>query len=120
MEIDRLKGLAAHLRSIVSTTPLSHGQALDLIAALPGLRNWPEVMAFPERVAACELDEVSVERLARRLEPVWVRARVASLLYLLEQAEFQAVTPRRHGTERLIITTSDSGAGHVKAARMAD
>ena len=46
---------------------VGHSQSLDLIAALPGLRNWPEVMAFPGRVAACELDSTSVSRLAYRL-----------------------------------------------------
>jgi hypothetical protein len=38
-----------------------------LVAALPGLRNWPEVVAFPDRVAACELDATSAGRLAFRL-----------------------------------------------------
>jgi hypothetical protein len=45
-----------------------HNQSLDLVAALPGLRNWPEVVAFPERVIACELDGAAASRLAFRLK----------------------------------------------------
>ncbi|WP_249215619.1 hypothetical protein [Burkholderia contaminans] len=69
MDIQQLKLLAGLVRGILQPThpALGHGQALDLIAALPGLRNWPEVMAFPERVAATELDTNSTRRLAFRL-----------------------------------------------------
>ncbi|MDN7902159.1 hypothetical protein QZM82_38860 [Burkholderia cepacia] len=69
MDIQQLKLLAGLVRGILQPThpALGHSQALDLIAALPGLRNWPEVMAFPERVAATELDTNSTRRLAFRL-----------------------------------------------------
>lgn len=69
MDTQQLKLLAGRIRSLLqrSNHPISHNQALDLAAALPGLRNWPEVMAFPERVAATELDGVSTGRLAFRL-----------------------------------------------------
>ena len=69
MDIPQLKLLAGHIRGLLqqSSCLVGHSQALDLIAALPGLRNWPEVMAFPERVAACELDTTSASRLAYRI-----------------------------------------------------
>ncbi|WP_423391984.1 hypothetical protein [Burkholderia sp. LMG 21824] len=70
MDTQQLKLLAGLVRGLLQPThpSLGHGQALDLIAALPGLRNWPEVMAFPERVAAAELDTTSIGRLAFRLK----------------------------------------------------
>lgn len=69
MDIPQLKLLAGRIRSLLqqSSCLVGHSQALDLIAALPGLRNWPEVTAFPERVAACELDTTSASRLAYRI-----------------------------------------------------
>lgn len=49
-------------------TTLKHSQALDCVAALPGLRNWPEVLAFPKRVAAAiDFDRDVCERLADRI-----------------------------------------------------
>lgn len=69
MDIPRLKLLAGRVRGFLqqSSCLIGHSQSLDLIAALPGLRNWPEVMAFPDRLAACELDAASAGRLAYRL-----------------------------------------------------
>jgi len=69
MDISQLKLLAGRIRGQLqqSSCLIGHSQALDLIAALPGLRNWPEVMAFPARVAACELDAASVSRLVYRI-----------------------------------------------------
>ena len=60
MDIQQLKLLAGRVRGLLeqSRHSIGHNQSLDLIAALPGLRNWPEVQAFPDRVAACELDQV--------------------------------------------------------------
>lgn len=72
MDVPQLKLLAGRVRGLLEQNEqsVSHGQALDLIAALPGLRNWPEVMAFPDRVAACRLDLVSTGRLSYRLKRV--------------------------------------------------
>lgn len=69
MDIPQLKRLAGNVRSLLEQAnhAVSHNQSLELIAALPGLRNWPEVQAFPNRVAACELDMNSAGRLAYRL-----------------------------------------------------
>jgi hypothetical protein len=69
MDIPQLKLLAARVRDLLqqSECTIGHNQSLDVIAALPGLRNWPEVQAFPDRVSACELDEVSTGRLSFRL-----------------------------------------------------
>ena len=70
MDIPQLKLLAGRVRGLVqqSSSIIGHSRALDLVAALPGLRNWPEVVAFPDRVAACELDITSAGRLAFRLK----------------------------------------------------
>jgi hypothetical protein len=70
MDTQQLQLLAGHIRDLLqqSNKPLGHNQSLDLIAAIPGLRNWPEVRAFPDRVAACKLNESSAGRLAFRLQ----------------------------------------------------
>ena len=70
MDIQQLNLLAGRIRDLLqqSQHSVGHSQALDLSAALPGLRNWPEVQAFPDRVAACELDLASANRLAFRLK----------------------------------------------------
>lgn len=70
MDLPTLKLLAARVRGLLEQSHhrIGHNQALDLIAALPGLRNWPEVKAFPDRVMACQLDEVSAGRLGSRLK----------------------------------------------------
>lgn len=69
MDIPQLKLLAGLVRGLLEqhNVPVGHSQSLDLIAALPGLRNWPEVNAFPDRVAACELNGGTAARLAHRL-----------------------------------------------------
>jgi hypothetical protein len=70
MDTQQLKLWAGFVRGLLqpSHPSLGHSQSLDLISALPGLRNWPEVMAFPDRVAATELDSTSTGRLAFRLK----------------------------------------------------
>lgn len=69
MDILQLKLSAELVRDLLKAcnVHIGHSQALDLVAALPGLRNWPEVLAFPDRVSACALDAFSVGRLAERL-----------------------------------------------------
>jgi len=70
MDIQQLKLMAGRVRGLLeqSKHTIGHNQSLDLIAALPGLRNWPEVQAFPDRVTACELDAASAGRLGFRLK----------------------------------------------------
>lgn len=70
MEIQQLKLLAGRIRDLLeqSSVNVTHSQALELSSALPGLRNWSEVMAFPGRVAALELDLSATRRLAFRLQ----------------------------------------------------
>lgn len=70
MDLQQLQLLAGRMRALLqqSNHTIGHNQSLDLIAALPGLRNWPEVRAFPDRVTACELDESSAGRLAFRVK----------------------------------------------------
>jgi hypothetical protein len=70
MDLQKMKLLAGRVRGLLeqSQHSIGHNQSLDLIAALAGLRNWPEVQAFPDRVAGCELDAASAGRLAFRLK----------------------------------------------------
>lgn len=69
MEKQHLKLLAGSVRTLLQNLnrSIKHCQSLDLVAAVPGLRNWPEVLAFPDRVANCHYDAVARERLARRV-----------------------------------------------------
>lgn len=69
MDTLELKLLAGQVRNLLARHqhPIGHGHGLDFIAAIPGLRNWPEVIAFPGRVAEASLDRKSAERLARRI-----------------------------------------------------
>lgn len=69
MDIEQLKLLAAHVRGLLKQRnhTIGHSKSLDLIAALPGLRNWPEVQTFPTQVSRCELDQASAGRLSHRL-----------------------------------------------------
>lgn len=69
MDTQQLKVFAERLRAYLErhNLTLKHGQALDLIAAIPGLRNWPEVNAFPARVSAAQWDSNSADRLAKRI-----------------------------------------------------
>jgi len=73
MNSQQLKLLAGQIRSLLqrSSHQISHSQALDLAAALPGLRNWPEVLAFPDRLTSTELDDGSTGRLASRLNKIF-------------------------------------------------
>lgn len=69
MDTQNLKVFAERLRACLErhNISLKHGQALDLIAAIPGLRNWPEVNAFPARVSSAQWDSTSADRLAKRV-----------------------------------------------------
>lgn len=69
MDLPQLKSLAERVRALLQQHRASVGysQSLDLIAAVPGLRNWPEVVAFPDRVAASVLNDAAARRLAFRL-----------------------------------------------------
>ena len=98
MDIPQLKLLAGLVRGLLeqSNVPIGHSQSLDVIAALPGLRNWPEVMAFPDRVTATELNTTSTGRLAYRLKSKYqVELAPATLLKTLTPPDGQktAVAP---------------------------
>jgi hypothetical protein len=69
MDLEQLRLRADPLRQFLAQHqhPISHSKALDLLAAIAGLRNWPEVKAFPERVAAANLDTLAAQRLAKRI-----------------------------------------------------
>ncbi|WDZ97346.1 hypothetical protein Herbaro_06030 [Herbaspirillum sp. WKF16] len=71
MDIQQLKLLAKSLRELFernSARPLGHEKSLNLIAAVPGLRNWSVVSKSPDKVLACQFDESAANRLARRIE----------------------------------------------------
>ncbi len=70
MELEYLRERAGGLRALLQARGLSlkHGHVLDLLAALPGLRNWPEVNAFPAKVTAAALDIDAAGRLSRRIK----------------------------------------------------
>jgi hypothetical protein len=124
MKIEWLESLARRLRDLVGEhgLALSHGQSLDLIAAVPGLRNWPEVAASPDRVEACRFDEAAVERIAHRLTARHSLAIApAPLLRQLRwMSQFYQGASASTAMTRLIVTTDDSGAGHLKQSRIAD
>jgi hypothetical protein len=69
MDVQQLKLLAGRIRDLLehASVSVTHSQALDLSGALVGLRNWPEVQAFPSRVAGAELDMAAASRLCHRL-----------------------------------------------------
>ncbi len=98
MDIPQLKLLAARVRELLKDASclVGHSQALDLVAALPGLRNWPEVNAFPDRVAACQLDLSATGRLAFRLKKKFEFERTAH--QLLEALQPGLGTATRPGT----------------------
>ena len=85
MDIQQLKSHAGRVRDLLqqSNHPVGHNQALDLVSALIGLRNWPEVLAFPDRVAGCELDLASAGRLAFRLKKLQLELSPESLVSAL-------------------------------------
>jgi len=97
MDISQLKLLAGRVRDLLqqSSCLVGHSQALDLIAALPGLRDWPEVVAFPERVAVCEVNTTSSSRLAYRIKKKFsLEVGSKQLLELLANARGGASAPR--------------------------
>lgn len=92
MDVPQLKLLGGLVRGLLeqSNVPIGHSQSLDVIAALPGLRNWPEVMAFPDRVTTTQLNTTSTGRLAYRLKSRFkVELAPATLLKALTPPDVQ-------------------------------
>jgi hypothetical protein len=130
MDAGQLKLLALKMRELLAQWDIEipHGQALDLVAALPGLRNWPEVIAFPDRVAAREIDLDATGRLAHRiasrfahrLPERWARRLDAADL-MDELAPWRLLEPRDPSRrERLIVASGDSATGGLRGAAIAD
>ena len=130
MDAEQLKLLGARTRELLaeSDVEISHGQALDLVAALPGLRNWPEVVAFPGRVATREIDLSAMGRLSRRIGAKVgdrLSARAASRLdtvRLMDSLAPWTILEPRDATqrERLAVACGDSASGGIRAAGVAD
>lgn len=71
MDITQFKQLAKQLHSFLKPQlgpAFKLGQAQELMATLPGLRSWSEVLAFQSKLEAVTLDERSLSRLASRVE----------------------------------------------------
>jgi hypothetical protein len=66
---------------------LKHSHALDCVAAIPGLRNWPEVQAFPERVAQLTTEDFGKDGCDRLQERIKGRAGID--VKALEPLQFQ-------------------------------
>ena len=130
MHAEQLKALAASLRDLLARwdITISHGQALDLLAALPGLRDWPEVNAFPERLATRAIDLDATGRLARRITskfgtrlPPRIVRRLDAAELMNELAPWKLTEPRDTGRrERLIVVCGDSATGCLRQAQIAD
>ena len=130
MDAGQLKLLGARVRELLAEWDIgiSYGQALDLVAALPGLRDWPEVVAFPNRVTARDIDLEATNRLGRRIRAKCgerLSPRIASRLdavHLMDRlAPWTIVEPRNAALrERLIVTCGDSASGGVRVAGIAD
>lgn len=69
MDLEQLRLCVGPLRRLLDERhfPLTHNQTLEILAAVPGLRNWSEANAFPEKVASAKLDQRAAARLARRI-----------------------------------------------------
>ena len=130
MNAEQLKQLAARLREALASSDvaIAHGQALDMVAALPGLRNWPEVLAFPDRLATRDYDLDAMARLGRRITTRLgsrLTERAARQLTpdnlmdrLMPWQLIQPEDPSRR--ERLIIVSGDSSSGSLRASKIAD
>lgn len=69
MDAAHLRVLAGRLNDWLNAKQhaVKHGHTLDFISAIPGLRNWPEVIAHPDRVAPAQVCDQSCLRLAQRI-----------------------------------------------------
>jgi len=126
MDTPQLKLLAGLVRALLEQrdVTVSHAQSLEVVSALPGLRNWSEVQAFPDRVANCEMDAASTGRLSFRLRKKYnVEVSSDELLRALSPpatgAEGRATLPRiwptgpSHGV--YLATTTESIAALLAA-----
>jgi hypothetical protein len=96
MDVPQLKLLAGLVRGLLAQNKISlgHSQALDVVAALPGLRNWSEVMAFPKRVADAELNSTATSRLGYRLKSRFqLELEASTLLEILLPAYARTLLP---------------------------
>lgn len=82
MDIQTLKVFAERLRAHLATQdlPIKHGHALELVSAIPGLRTWSEVSAFPDRVASSTLNDLALGRLVRRITEKFSRTVSSAVL----------------------------------------
>lgn len=98
MDVNFMKQLAKRLLAYLQPQlgpAFKLGHAQDLIAALSGLRRWPEVQAFPDKVAGTELTLETVHRLCRRIEERFKTQVAAEDLLDALSAEAAPVTARR-------------------------
>ena len=108
MDQSQLKQCAKRLHSYLQPqlgVAFKLGNALDLVAALPGLRRWPEVTAFPDQVARAELTMEAVQRLSRRIEQRYHAQVDAELLMSALAGEMSSLAspPIRSGIPKIWI-----------------
>jgi hypothetical protein len=112
METIELKQLARRLRGALAEAGarISHAQALDLVAALAGLRNWPEVAAFPDRVFEASVTDESLSRLLLRVKTAHsISLDHGALLAPLARAALPDEASERSGNVRrtLVVLPTD-------------
>lgn len=95
MELQHLKLLARRIRALLqqSNISINHSQSLDLVATVPGLRNWPEVQAFPDRIMECVYDTHAVQRLSARIQKRYGLSPTRELLSLSNELDAQPGFP---------------------------
>lgn len=107
MELKELNQLARRLRGALGLSGViaSHGQMLDLVASLAGLRNWPEASAFPERIAETSLTEDAVARLRSRIEGVFSKALPQKVLMEMLSADPSSLVRTAPAAKPLCLPT---------------
>lgn len=115
MDTSTFKVCAQRLRAYLKQhrISLTHGQALDLVAAIAGLRNWPEVNAFPARVAAAACDNDACQRLASRIATRYGKTLSAQDLLKTLETPLPEKLRKRGEAQRTLIEGSALADGNV-------
>lgn len=129
MHAQQLKLLVPRLRQLLARNGIqaTQGQALEMMAAVPGLRNWAEVCALSEKSTLCDFDLDASRRLfsrisvlsAEQLRPIVNRLTPEPLMD--ELAPKPLDEPQDESLRsRLVVVSGHSAAGCMKRARIAD
>ena len=85
-----------------------HSQSVDVIASLPGLRNWPEVMAFPDVPASFRAPEGTFFDIA--VVHLLTTATIERLRALYPEGRFEVRRFRPH----IVVSTGGDELGFVE------